>query len=552
MEENKNLTPDTNEENFDIAEAVISEKKAKKVKKEKSPKKPKKIKNQAFLKKGSYSLAITAAVIIGAIIINVLVSALSSRFVLEFDMTVNKDNSISQENIDYIKGIEDEVSVIVCAAEDAYVEYMGYNAQQYYSVYDDAATKYYEQTLTLINKYESYSDKLEIRYVDPYSSSEFTEITSQYMNETVNYGDIIVSSGEGDGKKHRIINYKDVYGLYEDTSYSSYGMTFYTVASNSIETALTSAISYVLTDETKSVALYTGHSSVDYASAYETLLKNNNYDVTVIADEVITTISDEYDAIALVCPTKDFASAELDAIAQFLDNDGNLNKGLMVYADASAPYLTELYDYLSQWGIILEDGIVYETYEANHLPDDPTTIGTYSTSQDDMLNGISACITGNNVPMYIASKLPTSVTITPLTVTTENAVVAPKGTGADWAGADEVEAKEYIGAALATKSAYDSDNNSIASFVAVFSSAQMVEPAYTGYSNETLAMAVTERVTGADSNGIVFTSKYIESEDFASEVTEAAANTMRNIFMWIIPLLVIATAIFIYIRRRNA
>ena len=59
--------------------------------------KPKKIKNQAFLKRGSFSLAITAAVIVAAIVVNILVGALNDRFVLEYDMTAEKNNSISIE-----------------------------------------------------------------------------------------------------------------------------------------------------------------------------------------------------------------------------------------------------------------------------------------------------------------------------------------------------------------------------------------------------------------------------------------------------------------------
>ena len=66
--------------------------------------KVKKIKNQALLKRGGYSLAITAVVIVGVIIFNILVGTLSTKLGLEFDMSSDKVNSMSQENIDYIKG----------------------------------------------------------------------------------------------------------------------------------------------------------------------------------------------------------------------------------------------------------------------------------------------------------------------------------------------------------------------------------------------------------------------------------------------------------------
>lgn len=557
MSEEKKLNNEVEieEEDFDTAEAVKSEKKAKKEKvpKAKKERKPKKLKNQAFLKKGSYSLAITAAVIIGAVIINVLTAALADRFVLEFDMSKNKDNSISEENIDYIKGIEDEVKVVICADEDGFVNNMGYYAQQYHGVYDDNAVSYYEQTATLIDNYANYNKKVKVEYVDPYSS-EFSAIKSSYETASLGYGDIIVSSGEGEKEKYKIIGFKDIYNLYEDQSYASYGMSFYTVSGNNIETALTSGISYVLTDEIKKVAVIAGHSSEQYYSTYATLLTNNNYDVTVLEDKIITKISDEFDTVAIVAPSTDFSGAELDAISEFLDNNGKLNKGLIVVADASNAYLTNLYDFLSQWGIVLEDGVVYETYDQYHAVEDNTTFISASTGKDDMLTDMQGFVTGNNVPMYSAFESQGGITVTPLTASSETTVVAPKGSSSGWAGADKVEAKSYNGALLSTKSTYNSDNELIASKVAVFSSTHFVVPLeeYAGASNQALTLAVTERATGADDSGIVFTSKYIENESFASEVTEGSAKTMRLIFMWIIPLLTIALSIFIFIRRKNA
>ena len=122
MEENKNLTPEAEAAEETAAENTHAEetgyKKEKKVKKEKKAKKekkPKKLKNQALLRRGGYSIAITAAVLAGIIVLNVLVNALASRFVLEFDMSSAKQNSVSEENVDYLKNLDTEVNIIVCA-----------------------------------------------------------------------------------------------------------------------------------------------------------------------------------------------------------------------------------------------------------------------------------------------------------------------------------------------------------------------------------------------------------------------------------------------------
>lgn len=552
MEENKNLNPEVETEETVEAVEEAKPKKAKKEKKAKAPK-AKRIKNQAFLKKGSYSLAITAAVVAGAIILNVLTNALASRFVLEFDMSVNKDNSISEENIDYIKSIDNEVTVTVCADETSYSSYMGYYAQQY-NVSDDAAAKYYDQTVTLIKKYGDYNKNIKVNFVDT-QSTEFTEISSKYSTKNLTYGDIIVTSGEGEDEKSKIVGYKDIYNLYEDTTYASYGMSYYTVSGNNIETALTSAIAYVSSDKIKKAAILTGHSTNDYTADYQTLLKDNNYETTVISDSIVNDISDEFDLVVIPAPTIDFIGSELDAVSEFLDNDGKLNKGLIFFADINAPYLTNLYDFLEQWGIVVEDGILFETNENNHMPDDPTTIGSYPASDDELLSGISTCITGLNVPLYAAFENQDSISVASLTETPESPVAAPKGTASDWTGADDYEKKAYSTAIMASKLDYDDDNNAITSYVTAFSSSDFLQSEYNEYSsvsNKNLVLAVTEKLAGADNTGISFVSKYIEEESFADKVTETSANVVRLIFMIILPIACIALGVYIYIKRRNA
>ena len=561
MEENKNLNPEleaetAEAEDFDIAEAVKGEKKSKKAKKDKKPKneKAKKIKNQALLKRGSYSLAITAAVVAGAIILNILVGALTDRFVLEFDMSLNKDNSISEENIEYIKGIEDKVTVTVCADEETYSSYMGYYAQQYYSVSDDAATSYYDQTVTLVNKYADYNKNITVNFVDT-QSTKFTEISSKYSSEKLMYGDIIISTEKDGAEKHKIISYDDIYYLDEDTTYASYGMSFYTVSGNNIETALTSAISYVTSDKIKRAAIITGHSATDYTATYQTLLKDNNYETEIISDSLVTEISSEYDLVVIPCPSTDFIGTELDAVSEFLDNDGKLGKGLIFVADVTAPYLTNLYDFLEQWGIVVEDGILFETNSSNHMADDPTTLGSYTTEADDILSGMSVCITGYNAPMYAGFESEGGITVTSFMETPDSVVAAPKGVDASWTEADNYETDTYSTVIQAAKSDYDEDNNPITSYVTAFSSTHFLESEYSEYSsvsNKDVLFAVSERGAGADKTDISFVSKYIDEESFADQVTEASSNTMRIIFMIILPIICIAAGIYIYIKRRNA
>lgn len=562
MDENKNLTPET-EENVTAAvnetadTAPQNDKKAKKEKKPKKvkAKKPKKLKNQALLRKGSFSVAITAAVLAGIIILNVLVSALSKRFVLEFDMSAEKENSMSEENIDYLKNLDAEVQITVCATPEDYEGgYMSYYAQNLYGVTSDA-TDYYKQTIKLLDKYPAYNDKISLRYIDT-QDSQFTEISSKYSNEKLSYGDIIVSCTKNGSERYKIVGFKDVYNLSEDSTYAAYGYTTSTVGGNNVETAVTSAIAYVTSNKTKKAALITGHSKNDYTADYQTLLKENNYEITVISDSMIGSISDEYDAVIIAAPTADFLGAELDALSAFLENDGKLGKGLIFFADASAPYLTNLYDFLEQWGIAVGEGILFETNSQNYMPDDPMTMGTYPTSSDnDITSGMNLCITGYNVPITAAFESEGNITVTSLMSTPESVVAAPVGTTASWTGADDYTKQSYSSVIQAEMSDYDDDNNEISSYVLAFSSIEFIQSEYNEQSavaNKNITLAAAERAVGAENTGISFISKTITNESYSDSVTDSSAGIIRILFMFILPIACIALGIYIFIRRKNA
>ncbi len=524
-----------------------------KSKKEKAPKKPRLIKNQAFLKRGGYAIAITAAVLAGIIVFNVLVGVLASRVNLEFDMSLTDNNSMSEENIEFIKNLDKDINVTVCAKPDDYTgTYMNYYAQQYSIT--ESYTEYYKQTINLIDKYHDYNKKIKIDYIDT-QSTEFTQITTKYSNETINYGDIIVTCKSGDNERYKVIGYEDIYELTQDNTYAQMGYTTNVVSGNNIETALTSAIAYVTSAETKKAAFITGHSKNDYSESYRKLLQTNNYEVEVISDAIVNEISDEFDAVFIVAPTTDFIDSELDAIAKFLDNGDKYKKGLVFFADATAPYLPNLYEYLEQWGIGLDEGILFETNTNNFMPDEPTTLGSYPNTDDSIVKGISTCITGYNTPLNALFEKEGNYTVTSIIATPESVVSAPVGTPNNWTGADDYKKSSYSTVIQSERMTFDGDNNKINNYVFAFSSIDFIHSDYAEMaqiSNKNVAFAVAERAVGAEDTGISFVSKTIEKESFADSVTQSSANIINVIFMIILPISLLVTSIYVYIRRKNS
>lgn len=555
MEENKKQTPEVkaieSETPATEASAKVKEKKVKACRPKKA-KKAKLLKSQVAFKRGSYSLAITAVVLVGIIVLNILVSVLSDRFNLQFDMTTQKINTMSEENIKFLEELDKEIDITFCADKNTYATgHMAYYAQQY-GVTEDAA-EYYDQTLTLVEKYADYNKNINIKFVDT-QSTEFSAITSKYSRDTIGYGDIVVSTKNGDIEKHKVIGFNDIYSVAEDDSYSSYGYTLTTINGNNVETALTSAIAYVTSSKLKKLAVLTGHSKKNYTQDYIEMLQENNYEVAVINHTLITEISDEFDVIVIANPTIDFLESEINAISEFLDNDGKLDKGLMFFADTDSPNLPNLYDFLSQWGIEVNEGILFETNTSNHLSDDPMTMGSYSTEEDDITADMNFCLTGYNVPLDLAFESQNGIVVKALAATPDSVVIAPLGTTADWAGADSYKKTTYPTIVQAVKESYNDKNKLISSYVVAFSSVEFLNSPYNSQeavSNRNITLQLAERLVKAEKSGIQFVSKTIEIESFTESVTEASSKAMQIIFMIALPIISIAAGIYIFIKRRN-
>lgn len=511
-------------------------------------------------KHGVYSIGITALILVGIIAFNVLVSAFSKRLMLEYDFTADKVNTINEENLNFIKNLDKEVKITVCAREGDYSNYMVQYAQEYgVEPYDEDEyklhTSYYEQTVSLINRYENYNKKITVEFMDPQDAS-FADILDKYSEEKLYYGDIIVSCELEKGERYKVVGYEDIYELFTDDSYSYMNYTITTLEGNNIETALTSAIAYVTSEKDKKVAFITGHSHEDYSVLYRELLETNNYKVDIISDNIVENISSEYDAIFIVGPTRDFLDNELSAIRDFLDNGEKYGKGLIFFANAAAPYLDNLYGWLEEWGIEIGEGILFETNTKYHETGLPTALLSAPTADDEIIENMDFCMTSLNVPMTPAFDESGDKKLTALYTTTNTVVNAPKGTSDSWTDASKYEKSQYATILQSKRSAYDKNNDPIENYVVAFSSTDFVYSdfmvLYPDLSNEKMALALAERAVDAENTGISFSTKVINAETFVKPVTEENAKTVRWVFVIIIPLACLGLGIFVYIRRKNS
>lgn len=519
-----------------------------------------KLKSVLRLKHGAYNSALVAIVLVAAVVINVLATAAVSRFPLEIDLSTTGQNTISDNNLDYIKKIDKEVNVVLCATEEGYVG--GYMESYANSMYlaQDATGNYYKQTLNLLKLYEKHNKKINLTFADPDANS-FSEIQKIAGDTSLKYGDILVySTFKVNGEEitnFKVLGYKDIYALYDESGYAEMGYGTYSVTGSKIETALTSALYTVTSEDLKTVAFITSHSKANTYSALASTLKLNSFETVEISTPIIEKIDESVDVLVITAPSTDFSANEISVIEKFLDNGGNKGKSLFVFCDTKSGSMPNLYAFLEEWGTsVREDALLFETNEGNHLTDAPTSMGLSNAGSE-----FTESVNSNNV-LYIADanvalstayetmgKRKTEVILQ----SSETVVAAPLSADATFKPTSEYKKQSFPAAIVTTESIFDEDNNPHESFVTVFSSTDFISQNWTAYDavgNLSFATALFKNVSGAENTDISFTNKTVV--DFAfMQPSESSANLLRIIFIILLPIAIIAAGIVVFFRRKN-
>ncbi len=522
--------------------------------------------NKAKAKYGTYAIVISAIVIAAAIAVNIIFGALAKRMHLDVDISLKGDNTLTKENIEFIENLPVPVTITVCASKDGYIGNLDYYTGQSFGL-SASGSEYYKQTITLLEYYDEYSEQITLEFVD-FQDPEFAEIMSKYGNLGFNYGDIIVTATHkmpdgSDNVRNTIVAFDDIYRLNDPTAYYyGYSSGSYVISGNDLENSLSAAIRKVASTETKKVGVIATHCAPSTVTYYESVLELNNFDVEVIEDQILSEISDEYSILIISAPTADFAVDELDAIDEWLYNNGERGRGLLFFAAVTSPELPNLYGRLEEWGIVVEDGVLFDTSDYYHNANDPmTTLFTKnktgeSTSENEiisqMTNGASRFAIGSGVPLRTIAepKANTSVFV-PLYSSSTEIVVAPKGAGVNWEPGDDEVAERHNGIVVSMDEEW-ANNEASRSYVVAFSSYSFISEAmYTSYGmkdNIHAAVNIANVVVGVEEAKFYFDTK---------KFTEVGYNTTNNtakIMLGItiaVPLLVIAAGVFVFIRRRR-
>ncbi len=511
-----------------------------------------KLKNVNSLKKSGIMTAIVIVVVVLVTVLNVASIVFAQKVNTTLDITRDSSFSLTESNIEYLKGVEKEVEIIVCAPRADYVgtAMVSYAYQTYYVQEDNTPDNHFHQTVALIEHYPKYNDKISLKYVDT-QSPEF-DLLEQDSELTVSYGDIIVRSNDGDTDNMVVLAFDDIYAIESTDSSSLYGYSSYYISGSYLESELSGAIYSVTSGDAKSVAYLSGRSTDAVADYVLEKLELYNYNIIEVEGLVTAEAIKDADIVMLAAPTKDLTAEELNVLDVFLENDGEKGKSFFVFGSPSSPSTPNINQFMEEWGIKVENGIAFETSDSRKNGD---SLFLYNPGESAITAEINEYeglyYSSGNIALSRKYEESGSRTTNILLQTSSSAVIAPKGSTSDYEPPKKAERSEIPVVMVTTdivNAGAERDYAELISYVGYFASTDFLsETSAATYGNVDMTLTVFNTASGR--SDMYFYPKVVGT--YVMSPSDGQKLAVKIVTMYVMPVVVFIGGVFVWIRRRT-
>ena len=285
-------------------------------------------KTKAF-RAGGYSVAAAVIVILLAVVLNILVDALPSKLT-KLDTSSNQLFSISQQTEEVTANLKDDVNI-------------------YWIVQANKA----DDTLgLLLDRYASLSDKITVQKKDP---DVYPAFLKNYNITSVTNNSLLVESGG----KYRYVDQSDIYE-YDYSSYYTDGT--YDVSFNG-ESAVTSAINYVVSEDLPKLYTLTGHGEAELSQSFAKAVTDGNIETASLSLLTVDAVPSDANALLIYSPQSDISADEQAKLKSYMQSGGNL---ILLTDPPKDGTLTRLESLMADYGVTTTDGIVVEGSQNNY------------------------------------------------------------------------------------------------------------------------------------------------------------------------------------------
>lgn len=464
-------------------------------------------------KYGGYATVMTAVVIAIVFVVNLVLGQLNWKL----DLTKNKLYSLSDQTVKIVKGLKDDVQI--------------------YGFYE--AGKEDKAVQTILSKYQSDSSHIKVTYQDPVKYPQYAQKFAK-DGTSITDGTVVVEKGS----KFKVISSSDMVSYSTDQTTGSS-----TPESYLVEQKLTSAIMFVTSEKSTVVYTLQGHQETALESTISSQLDTENFTVKNIN---LSTADAKLEAGSILLvngPKNDFTADETSKIKTFMTAGGKAIFLLDPVAVAT-PNITSV---LNAYGVSIQPTIVIEG-DSSHL------------ANPNLPNYIIPNMGSNSIVSSISSKsyfvlVPSAQALIPFTpkkqsttiealLTTSNNSWGKKNLQATTA---TKEAGDYTGpftiADAITDASADGDTTKDTKLVVVTSST-FTNSQISSYSqgNIDFFMNSVSWVAGQKEN-ISIRAKDLTTQSLSMTASEEIV--VASIVLVIIPVIVVFSGIWVWLRRRH-
>ena len=456
---------------------------------------------------GSYSLMVTVIVLAILIAVNVFVSALPSSMT-KYDISSSKLYSITSNTKVVVNALDQDVTIywiVQSGEEDEVIE-------------------------NLLSKYDSLSDHVQAVKKNP---DVFPTFAEQYTDEEVPNNSLVVECGD----KNRYISYNDIYVQSADMYSYSYTTSF------DGEGAITSAISYVTSDDYPVLYTLEGHGEADLPSTFQDQIEKDNIEIQSLSLLTVDEIPEDADAIMIYAPSSDISEEEETMLSDYVTNGGKL---LVMSGPVEDGTLENLNSLLADYNVTVTDGIVVEG-DRDHYAFQAPYVLMPDMAENDITESL---IEANYYPiMPIAQGLNVGEdsgkgTVTELLTTSSESFSKADGYNISTYEKEDGDTDGPFAVAV-------SIDTNMGGQIIWFASSNFLDDMYNAYSsgaNVDLGMNAVSSLIG-ESEAMAIRSKSLNYNYLT--ISDSTSSLLKFLMIGVFPLAFLGTGIYVVFRRRR-
>ncbi len=482
---------------------------------------------------GGFALLVTAIVLAVAVLLNVVLGMVEDNWALSIDLSPTRVTKFDDATKETLAEVDKDIVI--------------------YLLYQDATnTELRVQLEEMGQRYHALNEHVTTEILNPYTRAaklaQFVDSTQKNLPE----GSVIVA--RADDTKSRAIARSDLYNVsyYEDPSSQmgfSYGQAF------NGEAMITSAIKYVNSEDTPNVYLLAGHNELGSGnlSTFTKYLTRENYNVTslTLGGE---TVPQANDVIVVTCPQVDMTDDEYAVMSEWLQNGGRLlmsmdnQRSMDELPNFKA--LLDIYRLSFGDGYVVEDASAADRWISQQVMVIPTV-----NAENDITKNLAA----NNLRLVVYGGRPINPTGMPLSGVLYDTLLSSSE-------------KSYVKPSdSATELKDSSDATAVGSQILAYTAIR--QPDYQDATKDTRIVLLSTPFLYADTSILNSSydldfaiscvewlvnrdvSVYVRSSEIVNNTLQvpdaATATTILVVTVGVIPLIVTAAGIVVWVRRRR-